>query len=56
VKDEGLEQLVFWCDPSVDLKAVVAVDSTQLGPAITGIRMRSYAAAHGAQDLPGIVR
>ena len=39
----NLEQLVFWRDPAVNLEAVIAIKSTQLGPAVAGIRMLDYA-------------
>ncbi|HNV70230.1 MAG TPA: Glu/Leu/Phe/Val dehydrogenase dimerization domain-containing protein [Candidatus Ozemobacteraceae bacterium] len=39
----GLEQIVYFHDESVALKAVVAIHSTQLGPAIGGVRMMEYA-------------
>ena len=39
----GHEQLVFCNNPDAGLKAIVAVHSTVLGPALGGVRMRHYA-------------
>lgn len=39
----GFERVVFAQDPSAGLKAIVAVHSTRLGPALGGMRMRAYA-------------
>ena len=39
----GHEQLVFCNNPEAGLKAIVAVHSTVLGPALGGVRMRHYA-------------
>ncbi|MBF0501186.1 MAG: Glu/Leu/Phe/Val dehydrogenase [Candidatus Riflebacteria bacterium] len=38
----GLEQIIFFREDSVDLKAVVAIHNTLLGPAIGGIRVMDY--------------
>ncbi|WP_051189082.1 Leu/Phe/Val dehydrogenase [Halalkalibacillus halophilus] len=36
------EQVVFCNDPSTNLKAIIAIHSTKLGPAIGGCRMQPY--------------
>jgi leucine dehydrogenase len=36
------EQVVYCCDPSVGLKAIIAIHSTALGPALGGCRMWNY--------------
>jgi len=38
----GHEQIVFFSDPSCNLKAIVAIHSTILGPALGGTRMWNY--------------
>lgn len=38
----GHEQVVHFSDPSVGLRAIVAIHSTQLGPALGGTRMWPY--------------
>lgn len=38
----GHEQVVFCCDESVGLKAIIAIHSTALGPALGGTRMWNY--------------
>jgi leucine dehydrogenase len=40
---DGHEQVVFCSDPSVGLKAIIAVHNTNLGPALGGCRMWPYA-------------
>lgn len=40
--DRGNERLHFFCFPNVGLKAIMAVNSTVLGPAIGGCRMMDY--------------
>src|SRR5262252_7596332 len=40
---EGHEQVVFCCDRSSGLRAIVAIHDTTLGPGMGGIRMRQYA-------------
>ncbi len=45
------ETLVFCSDPSAGLRAVIAIDSTALGPALGGVRLKAYASdAHGARE------
>ena len=39
----GHEQVVFFSDPSCNLKAIVAIHNTVLGPALGGTRMWPYA-------------
>ena len=39
---EGHEQLVYFSDPNANLKAIVAIHSTVLGPALGGTRMWPY--------------
>lgn len=39
---KGHEQVVFCCDESVGLKAIIAIHSTVLGPALGGTRMWPY--------------
>ena len=39
----GHEQVVFCNNPDAGLKAIIAVHSTVLGPALGGVRMRHYA-------------
>jgi len=39
---EGHEQVVFCSDPESGLRAIVAIHSTALGPALGGTRFRSY--------------
>ncbi|NLI78389.1 MAG: Glu/Leu/Phe/Val dehydrogenase [Candidatus Riflebacteria bacterium] len=43
IKQGGLEQLIFFRDEAVGLRAVVAIHNTRLGPAIGGVRMLDYA-------------
>ncbi|MDF9714777.1 Glu/Leu/Phe/Val dehydrogenase [Nocardioides sp. ChNu-153] len=38
----GSEQLITCADPATGLRAVIAVDSTALGPGLGGVRMRAY--------------
>jgi leucine dehydrogenase len=38
----GHEQVVFCHNPDAGLKAIIAIHSTVLGPALGGVRMRSY--------------
>jgi glutamate dehydrogenase/leucine dehydrogenase len=42
------EQVTYFADPSVGLRAIVAIHSTALGPALGGIRFWHYASAHDA--------
>ncbi|HLT58364.1 MAG TPA: Glu/Leu/Phe/Val dehydrogenase dimerization domain-containing protein [Limnochordales bacterium] len=39
---EGHEQVVFFCDRATGLRAIVAIHSTRLGPALGGCRMWPY--------------
>jgi leucine dehydrogenase len=39
----GHEQVVFCHNPDAGLKAIIAIHSTVLGPALGGVRMRQYA-------------
>ena len=45
---EGHEEVVFFSDPSCNLKAIVAIHSTVLGPALGGTRMWPYASTDEA--------
>ena len=48
----GHEQIVHFCDDSVGLKAIVAIHSTILGPALGGARMWPYESeAEALQDV-----
>jgi len=40
------EQVVFCSDPATNLRAIIAVHSTALGPAVGGCRFWNYRAAH----------
>jgi leucine dehydrogenase len=40
---DGHEQVIFCSDPSVGLKAIIAIHNTNLGPALGGCRMWPYA-------------
>jgi leucine dehydrogenase len=44
----GHEQVVFFSDPSCNLKAIVAIHNTVLGPALGGTRMWPYASEEEA--------
>jgi len=50
VGERGHEQVVFFSYPHVGLKAIVAVHSTVLGPALGGCRMRLYSDEAKALD------
>lgn len=39
----GHEEVIFFSDPSVNLKAIVAIHNTTLGPALGGTRIWNYA-------------
>ena len=41
-RDQAHEQVVFCSDSETGLKAIIAIHSTALGPALGGCRMRSY--------------
>ena len=45
---EGHEEVVFFSDPSCNLKAIVAIHNTILGPALGGTRMWPYASTEEA--------
>ena len=40
--DRGHEQVVYFNDPKVGLKAIIAIHDTTLGPALGGCRMWNY--------------
>ncbi|MDK2878880.1 MAG: leucine dehydrogenase [Thermoanaerobacteraceae bacterium] len=40
--EKGHEQVVFCSDPAAGLKAIIAIHSTVLGPALGGLRMWNY--------------
>lgn len=42
------EEVAFFNDPAVGLKAIVAIHNTQLGPALGGLRMWNYESADDA--------
>ena len=42
------EEVVYWMDKAADLKAIVAIHSTTLGPALGGARMWPYASEEEA--------
>jgi valine dehydrogenase (NAD+) len=44
------EQVVFCSDPASGLRAIVAIHSTALGPALGGTRFRAYASEEDALD------
>ncbi len=48
------EQVIFCCDPSVGLRAIIALHSTALGPAAGGCRMHPYATE--AEALTDVLR
>ena len=51
------EQVVFANDPATGLKAIVAIHSTALGPALGGTRFHPYASTGGAlRDVLGLSR
>ncbi len=54
IKDENFEQIVYCCDSRVGLKAIIALHSTVLGPAVGGCRMWSYATE--AEALVDVLR
>jgi glutamate dehydrogenase/leucine dehydrogenase len=46
------EQLTFCSSPETGLRAIIAIDSTVLGPAVGGTRMRAYAStAEAVRDV-----
>ncbi|MGC5774699.1 Leu/Phe/Val dehydrogenase [Paenibacillus pabuli] len=48
MEQEGMEELIFCHDPSSGLKAVIAIHSTVLGPALGGCRCWTYASEEEA--------
>ncbi|MFD2703441.1 Glu/Leu/Phe/Val dehydrogenase dimerization domain-containing protein [Paenibacillus urinalis] len=57
MQDRGMEQLVFCQDQKSGLKAVIALHSTKLGPALGGCRLWSYASEQeAAQDAMKLAR
>lgn len=57
MKDNNQEQIAFYTDKSVKLRAILAIHSTALGPAIGGIRIASYKTVEEAlQELIGLSR
>ncbi|MFT4247570.1 MAG: Glu/Leu/Phe/Val dehydrogenase dimerization domain-containing protein [Pseudomonas sp.] len=46
----GHEQVVFCHNRDAGLKAIIALHSTRLGPALGGVRMRPYASSEAAID------
>jgi leucine dehydrogenase len=47
---EGHEEIVYFSDPSCNLKAIVAIHNTILGPALGGTRMWPYKTEQDALD------
>ncbi|MGE5156147.1 MAG: Glu/Leu/Phe/Val dehydrogenase dimerization domain-containing protein, partial [Betaproteobacteria bacterium] len=47
---EGHEEVVFFHDPSSGLRAIVAIHSTALGPALGGARFYPYSSERAALD------
>jgi leucine dehydrogenase len=45
---DGHEEVVFFSDPSCNLKAIIAIHDTSLGPALGGTRMWPYASEEEA--------
>ncbi len=48
MKEHGHEQVVFWSDPSVNYRGIIAIHNTTLGPALGGTRFWSYDSDHEA--------
>jgi leucine dehydrogenase len=48
MKDHGHEQVVFWSDPSVNYRGIIAIHNTTLGPALGGTRFWNYATEEDA--------
>jgi leucine dehydrogenase len=48
MRHDGHEQVVFCQDDAAGLRAIIAIHSTVLGPALGGVRMWSYASADEA--------
>jgi len=49
-RDSGHEQVVFCQDPPTGLRAIIAVHSTVLGPALGGVRFHPYGSEQHALD------
>ena len=49
MESEGHEQLLVWSDPTVGLKAFVAIHDSTLGPACGGVRIWPHKSEHDAQ-------
>ncbi len=47
---EGHEEVVFFSDPSCNLKAIIAIHDTTLGPALGGTRMWPYSSTEDAVE------
>src|SRR5436305_3335380 len=47
---EGHEEIVHCADRGSGLRAIIAIHSTALGPALGGVRMRPYQSEHDALD------
>jgi leucine dehydrogenase len=47
---DGHEEVIFFSDPSCNLKVIVAIHNTILGPALGGTRMWQYASEEEALD------
>jgi leucine dehydrogenase len=54
VAADGFEEVVFAADPGAGYRAIIAVHSTRLGPALGGARLHSYAS--DAQALTDVLR
>ncbi|WP_149454259.1 Glu/Leu/Phe/Val family dehydrogenase [Pasteuria penetrans] len=54
MEDHGCEQLVFCHDPATQLRAIIAIHDTTLGPALGGLRMLPYATS--AEAVRDVVR
>ncbi len=46
----GHEQVVYFSDPTCDLKAIIAIHDTTLGPALGGTRMWPYSSEEDALE------
>ena len=49
----GHEEVVFFSDPSCNLKAIIAIHNTTLGPALGGTRMWNYKSIDEAIEFLG---
>lgn len=50
LQTSGHEQVVFCNSPEAGLRAIIAIHSTVLGPALGGVRMRPYPSTEAALD------